>query len=224
MRERRLLRIRRGLYAVVPRGVDPATFTPDPYLVATKLASDATIALHAALQYRGRTYAVWNRFHVVTPSKVTAFTFRGSSFLPVRPPARAGACATGIVEERHAGGTVRVTSFERTLVDLVDAPDVGGGFEEVWRSLEMVEFFDLDAAVAEALARDAAITAVRVGFFLEQHRETLQVEERHLEALRARRPKQPTYFDARRSPGHLVAEWNLVVPRMVLDRSWAEVP
>ncbi|HYN43001.1 MAG TPA: hypothetical protein VE129_14590 [Thermoanaerobaculia bacterium] len=88
----------------------------------------------------------------------------------------------------------------------------------------MVEFFDLDAVVAEALARDAAITAVRVGFFLEQHRETLRVEERHLAPLRARRPKQPTYFDARRSPGHLVAGWNLVVSRMVLDRSWAEVP
>ena len=224
LREGRLVRIRRGLYAVVPRGVDPATFAPDPYLVATKLASDATVALHAALQYRGRTYAVWNRFHVATRAKVTAFTFRGSSFFLVRPPARSTAVDTGIVEERHAGGIVRVTSFERTLVDLVDAPDSGGGFEEVWRSLEMVEFFDLDAVVAEALARDAAVTAVRVGFFLEQHRETLQVEERHLEPLRARRPKQPTYFDARRSPGHLVAEWNLVVPRMVLDRSWAEVP
>ncbi len=223
LREGRLLRIRRGLYAVVPRGVDAASFAPDPYVVATQLAPDATVALHAALQYRGRTYASWNRFHVATRSKVTAFTFRGSSYLPVRPP-QTSASATGVVEERHAGGTVRVTSFERTLVDLVDAPDVGGGFEEVWRSLEMVEFFDLDAVVAEALARHAAVTAVRVGFFLEQHRDALHVEERHLAPLRAHRPKQPMYFDARRSPGHLVASWNLVVPKIVLDRRWAEVP
>ena len=223
LREGRLLRVRRGLYAVVPRGVDAASFTPGPYLVATQLAPDATVALHAALQYRGRTYASWNRFHVATRTKVTAFTFRGSSYLPVRPPAQTGTSATGVVEERHAGGTVRVTSFERTLVDLVDAPDVGGGFEEVWRSLEMVEFFDLEAVVAEALVRDVAVTAVRVGFFLEQHRDALHVEERHLAPLRSRRPKQPTYFDARRSPGHLVASWNLVVPKIVLDRRWAEV-
>ncbi len=223
LREGRLLRVRRGLYAVVPRGVEAATFTPDPYLVATQLAPDATVALHAALQYRGRTYAVWNRFHVATRTKATAFTFRGSTYLPVRPSARATASTTGVLEERHAGGTVRVTSFERTLVDLVDAPDVGGGFEEVWRSLEMVEFFDLDAVIAEALAREAAVTAVRVGFFLEQHRDTLHVEERHLAPLRARRPKQPTYFDARRSPGHLVLSWNLIVPKTVLDRRWAEV-
>jgi predicted transcriptional regulator of viral defense system len=224
LREGRLVRVRRGLYAVVPRGVDAESFAPDPYLVATRLAPDAAVALHAALQYRGRTYSIWNRFHVATRAKVTAFTFRGSTFVPVRPRARASAPSAGVVEELHAGGTVRVTTFERTLVDLVDAPDVGGGWEEVWRSLEMVEFFDLDSVVAEALARDTAISAVRVGFFLEQHSDTLQVEERHLAPLRARRPKQPTYLDARRSPGHLVASWNLVVPKVVLERRWAEVP
>jgi len=219
----RLLHVRRGLYAVVPRGIDAATFTPDPYLVATKLAPDATVVLHAALQYRGRTSSVWNQFHVATRAKVTPFTFRGSSFLPVRPPTRTGRSDAGVVDERHAGGTVRVASYERTLVDLVDAPDVGGGFEEVWRSLEMVEFFNLDAVVAEALAREAAITAVRVGFFLEQHRGTLHVEERFLAPLRARRPKQPTYLGSRRTPGKLVASWNLVVPEVVLERRWAEV-
>jgi predicted transcriptional regulator of viral defense system len=118
-------------YAVVPRGTDAATFTPDPYLVATSLAPDAVVACHAALQYRGRTYSVWNRFHIATRAKTTTFTFRGSTFLPVRPPARTGAGSDGVVEEHHAGGTVRTTTFERTLVDLVDAPDVGGGWEEV---------------------------------------------------------------------------------------------
>lgn len=223
VRTGRLLRVRRGLYAVVPRGVDVATFSPDPYLVATRLAPDAVVAYHAALQYRGRTYSIWNRFHVVTRTKVTAFTFRGSTFLPVRPPTRTGGGTDGIVEKSHAGGTVRVTTFERTLVDLVDAPDVGGGWEEVWRSLEMVDYFHLDAVVREALARDTAITAARVGFFLEQHRDVLQVEERYLALLRARRLKQPAYLDARRTPGRLVASWNLVVPDIVLERRWAEV-
>jgi hypothetical protein len=78
--------------------------------------------------------------------------------------------------------------------------------------------------VTEALARDAAITAVRVGFFLDQHRDTLHVEECHLAPLSARRPKQPAYLDARRTPGRLVASWNLVVPEIVLERRWVEVP
>jgi predicted transcriptional regulator of viral defense system len=50
----RLLRVRRGLYAVVPRGVDAAQATVDPYLVASHLTEDAVVAYHAALQFMGK--------------------------------------------------------------------------------------------------------------------------------------------------------------------------
>ena len=114
-------------------------------------------------------------------------------------------------------------TLERTLVDVLDAPTNAGGWEEVWRSLEMVEFFDLDAVTAYTVKLGSALTAARVGFFLEQHRESLMVEDRHLEPLRQLRPRQPRYLDARRKPGKLVASWNLIVPDGVLRRTWAEV-
>ncbi len=40
----RVLRIRRGLFAAVPAGVEPGRAPVDPYLVASKLADDATLA------------------------------------------------------------------------------------------------------------------------------------------------------------------------------------
>ena len=49
----RLVRVRRGLYAVVPRGVDPDQATVDPYLVASHLTGDSGVAYHAALQFFG---------------------------------------------------------------------------------------------------------------------------------------------------------------------------
>ncbi len=62
------------------------------------------------------------------------------------------------------------------------------------------------------------------GFFLEQHREPLMVEEKHLKPLNDLRPRQPHYLDRdQRKSGHLVSEWNLVVPREVFERTWAEV-
>ena len=125
--------------------------------------------------------------------------------------------------ESHAGGVVRVTSFERALVDLLDRPDLGGGWEEVWRSLEMVEFFDLDAVVSHALRRSSTLLAARVGYFLEEHRDALFVEDRHLEPLRENAPKQPLHLDRKREPGRLVKSWNLVVPQQVLERAWAAV-
>jgi len=63
-----------------------------------------------------------------------------------------------------------------------------------------------------------------VGFFLEQHRDRLMVEERHLAALRARRPQSPHYMvRTSRESGRLVPKWNLVVPVEILERHWEEV-
>jgi predicted transcriptional regulator of viral defense system len=221
-----LLRVRRGLYASVPVGTVPEAFLVDPYLLATKLALDAVVAYHAALQFRGKTYSVWQRLAVLTRSHMRAFVFQDSEFTAVRPPrvlAGLPEHGGGVVSEPHAGGMVRVTTFERTLVDVLDAPELGGGWEEVWRSLEMVEYFDLAAVVEHTLRRSSALTAARVGFYLEQHREELFVEEEHLEALRERAPRQARYLDRTREPGRLVKPWNLVVPERVLHRTWAEV-
>ena len=222
----RLLRVRGGVYAVVPRGADAAAAPVDPYLVATKLAPDATLGYHAALQFWGKAYSVWQRFHFLTESNTRAFEFRGLEFVPVKVPIPLRglpAAALQVTEQRHGGGTVRVTTLERTLVDVLDAPANAGGWEEIWRSLEMIEFFDLDAVILYTSKLGSALTAARVGFFLDQHRETLMVEESHLERLRKLRPRQPRYLDARRKPGKLVASWNLIVPEEVLGRTWAEV-
>ncbi len=221
----RIVQVRKGLYATVPRGVEARTAAIDPYLVASRLAPDAVVALHAALQLRGYSYSVWTRYHYASRLRRLPLTFRGARFVAVtetrstRPPGE-----EGVVEERHAGGTVRVTTLERTLVDLLGSPRLGGGWEEVWRSLEMVPLFDLEAVASHALTLGSALTVGRVGYFLEQHRESLMTEERHLAPLRALAPRQVRYFDSRRSPGTLVPGWNLIVPHDVQGRTWAKVP
>ncbi len=221
----RLLRVRRGLYAVVPSGASGGDFQVDPFLIASKLTVDAVVAYHAALQFRGKAYSVWHRYTVLTKAHPRALSFQGNEFVAVAPPkAVRDAPDFGglVVRELYAGGEVRVTTLERTLVDVLDAPTHGGGWEEVWRSLEMVEFFDLDAIVSYAVKFATALTLARVGFFLEQQRERLFVDDSHLAPLRARAPRQPCYFDATREPGRLVKGWNLVVPERLLSRSWEE--
>lgn len=221
-----LVHVRRGLYAVVPSGLQPAEAPVDPYLLATQLTDDAVVAFHAALQFHGKAYSIWRRFHYLTRSRARPFSFRDTEFVPVLAPLQFRSSPDlggGVLERPHAGGIVRVTTLERTLVDILDQPGKGGGWEETWRSLEMVEFFDLDAVVEYASRVGSALTAARVGFFLEQHRETLMVEDHHLDVLRERRPAQAAYFDPARTPGTLLAGWNLVIPQAVLQRSWEEV-
>ncbi len=221
----RLMRVRRGLYATVPRGVDAERAAVDPYLVATKLTDDAVVAYHAALQFHGRACSLWRRFHCLTGERRRPFSFRGMEVVPVQAPVAVRSLTDlggGVIETRHAGGVVRVATLERAMVDVLDAPDKGGGWEEIWRSLEMVEFFDLDAVVEYAVKLRSALTAARVGFFLEQHRDDLMVEDKHLDVLRAHAPAQPRYLDGKREPGKLVPGWNLVVPGHMLESTGKE--
>jgi predicted transcriptional regulator of viral defense system len=79
-----------------------------------------------------------------------------------------------------------------------------------------IEFVDLDFVVDYALRLGSALTIARVGFFLEQHKEELIAEERHLEALRGRAPAQPRYFERRHHRGgKLLSRWNLIVPEYI---------
>ena len=67
-------------------------------------------------------------------------------------------------------------------------------------------------------------TAAKVGFYLDQHREALMVEDDTLNALRSLGPSQPHYLmRSVRSGCKLVSGWNLLVPEEILSHSWDEV-
>jgi predicted transcriptional regulator of viral defense system len=221
----RLLRVRRGLYAAVPPGREHQGFQPDSYLIAAKCQEDAVIGYHSALSFHGTAYSVWSRVQAVTCRRLRRFSFQNEHFVFIQAPPEVRSLPDsggGVKRHPHGGSEVRVTTIERTLVDLMHAPQYGGGWEEIWRSLDMVEFLDLGAVVEHALRMRTALTAARVGFFLEQHQTPWMVEDTHLAPLIAARPKQPLHWDRRRESGTLQPRWNLVIPDTVLHRDWEE--
>ena len=223
----RVIRVRRGLYAVIPAGADTDSYPIDPFLIAAKLTPDAVLSHHTALEFHGKAYSVYTHVTYSASRPLAPLAFRSHVFRGTKFPMaliRAGKVHVGVSTAERAGMELRVASLERSLVDVLDRPDLSGSWEEIWRSLESVEFFDLDKVVDYALLLGNATTGAKVGFFLEQHREPLMVEDRHLKALHELRPRQPHYLDrAKRTSGRLVSKWNLVVPREVLERSWGEV-
>jgi predicted transcriptional regulator of viral defense system len=221
----RLIRVRRGLYASVPVGRERTRFMPDEYLIAAKAQDDAVLAYHTALSFHGTAYSVWWRFQTMTSRRLRRFTLGNAEFVSIQAPREVRTLPDfggGIVRRPHAGAEVRVATIERTLVDLMHAPQHGGGWEEIWRSIGSVEFLDLAAVAEHALLMRTALTAARVGYFLEQHRQQWMVEEKHLEPLLRAKPKQPLHWDRRRESGTYVARWNLVIPEMILRRGWEE--
>jgi predicted transcriptional regulator of viral defense system len=219
--------IRRGLYGVIPLGAEPDSYPIDPFLVAAKLTRDAVLSYHTALEIHGRAYSVREHLTYSASRPGSTMTFRSHVFRGVKFPEalrRAKKERFGVVTVDRAGLEVSVTSLERTLVDVLDRPALSGSWEEIWRSLESVEFFDLDKVVKYALLLSNATTTAKVGFFLEQHRDSLMVENSHLEPLLNNRPRQPHYLESTsRKSGRLVADWNLIVPVELLERRWGEI-
>ncbi|MCF8108349.1 MAG: hypothetical protein K9J81_05085 [Desulfohalobiaceae bacterium] len=226
-KQRRIIPVRRGLYATVPAGGDPGSSPVDPYLVAAKLTPDAVLAYHTALEFHGKAYSVHMRLHYVSASDSMPLRFQGHEFIraPVPPALQSkGEEMFGVTRRNRSGVVLQITNLERTLVDVLDRPDLTGSWEEIWRSLETVEFFDLDQVIAYVLLLQNATTAAKVGFFLEQHKEALLIEDDHLEPLRRLRPRQPHYFvRGKRHDCRYIGDWNLMIPKEILNRSWEEV-
>ena len=223
----RIIQVRRGLYAVVPSGFSPDTSPVDPFLLAAKMTEDAVLAYHTALEFHGKAYSVYTRLHYLSLKKSLPLKFRAYEIRGVSVPKQLrtkGGEMFGVVGRNRAGVEVRVTGFERTLVDVLDRPELTGSWEEIWRSLESVEFYDLEQVIKYVLMLRNATTAAKVGFFLEQHKDILMVDEVHLNPLRKLRPRQPHYLvRGKRRNGVWIKDWNLIVPHEIRDRTWEEL-
>jgi len=219
LRAGRIGRVKRGVFFAVRPGDAVASAPVDFLLVASRLAPDAVLAYHTALEAHGYAQSVFERLFFLTQHKVKTVTFRGRAFVPVAPPQilqRKRLSNTLTMELERRGLAYRVTSVERTAVDVLDRPDLAGGPEEVWRSLSAIPLLDLRAVVDYVRLRNLATLAAKVGVFLERYKDHFSVPARVLEELQTLRPRAPHYLD-RSTRGKLVPRWNLIVPAALLE-------
>lgn len=222
----RIINIHRGLYATIPYGSDPSSFPVDPYLLTAKMAKDAVLAYNTALQFHGKAYSVSNRLIYISSKTPLNLKFRQYEIKGTLTPSalsKKGKEMFGVTVFNRSGVELRVTNLERTFVDVLDRPYLSGSWEEIWRSLESIEFFDLDLVITYVLLLENNTTAAKVGFFLEEHKDSLMVEEKYLGKLKKIRPRKPHYLlRNRRKDCRLVKNWNLMVPLEILNKSWEE--
>lgn len=209
-RQGRIARVKQGVFV-------RAGGAPDFVALASRMAPDAAVAYHTALEVHGYAQSVFERLTYVTWTGAKPTTFEGRRFVPVRPRAPLRAADRGerwIERAERAGVEIRVTDLERTVVDVLDRPELAGGIEEVWRSLASVPAVDPTSLDDYVNLLGGRTLAAKVGFFLESRREDLVVPAAILERLRARIPRSPVFMDRRRK-GRLVARWALIVPQEV---------
>ena len=224
----RLRRLTRGLYAVVPAGVDPPRFSPDPYLVAAALRSDAVLSHHTALDLLGAAHSAFTRFPYTTESPRRVLRVDALEWPPVAPPVqlvRARQVQFGVRTVDRRGTRLRVTGPERTLVDGFSAPRWVGGLEELVESAAGFRDLDLGLLVEYLALLDRQILYAAVGWFLERHPEVADGSEQLSPRLLPHVPRRPLYLDRQRPGGKVQRPWNVIVPpHLALDRGFEGTP
>ena len=136
-----IIRIKRGLYAVKPTFINIDQFWIDPFLIAGKAAPDAIIAYHSALEFHGLAYTTFEEYFFLTEKKGPIFQFENQTYHPVIVPKvliDLNETNVDVITISRQGLSIKITDVERTIVDVLDRPDLSGGWEEVWRSLDHV--------------------------------------------------------------------------------------
>lgn len=222
-----ILRIRRGLYYSLPKGVTASSYPVDPFLVTSKMAEDAVVGYRTALDLHGKLHTTSSKFIYLSKTRVMAsFIFKEIEYQAVSIPTGLKISHNeqfGVQAINRLGQSILVTTLERTLVDVLDRPHLCGSWEEIWLSLESIEYLDLDQVLKYVLLLDNATTIAKLGFFLESHRESLMIPEGYLENLCKHRPLKPHYLERKHKQSQkMISKWNLIVPLSLIDREWEE--
>ncbi|HCJ1109675.1 TPA: hypothetical protein NQN63_000277 [Legionella pneumophila] len=218
-----LIHIRKFVYAVKPMYRQEQWV--DPYLISSKATADAIIAYHTALELHGIAYTTFNEFTYLANRQVSPFNYEDQGFRAVIQPKvlkNSGHTDYGVEVIKRGGLPIKLTSLERTIVDVLDRPDLGGGWEEIWRSLDNVTQLNTAQLIEYALLLENATTSAKVGYFLEQRPTHFTVEKIHLEKLLSHIPKQPHYMSRDFGEGKYIEKWQLIVPLEIINRTWEE--
>ena len=227
IKKNHLLRIRTGLYAVVPHSINsPKDFMIDPYLIVGRIAKDAILSYQTALDFHGLSYSIHNNFYYCSNSAIKSFQFQGQQFQRISFPKilhtkKQENFAT--IKRERQGMDIKVTSLERTLVDVLNRPDLTGGWEEIWRSLEAIAAVDVELVIKYAVLLNNATTIAKLGYFFEMHQAEFSITDTQLKKLEKCIPKGKHYFDNRKTTnGKLFKRWNLIIPLEIINKSWEE--
>ena len=224
----RLMRAPREVY-VVARDASRARFVVQDCIIASKLRPDGVLGYHTALELYGISYtALYNRVHLISDGRPETVRLPFGSCRIVRPHrtlVEAGKTDFLTVRIARQGVPMTVTSFERTLVDVLHRVDRAGGRDEVIECLNvapcLVDDFDCRKVADYVELLGISSVAGVVGWYLEEWQTELNVSNLTLERLHDMLPGWMPYALGSR-PGHSVRNWHWRVhlPPDAIDRSF----
>ncbi len=202
-------RVKHNLYVVC--NIEFKNTIPDQYMIASKIKDDAYISYHSALEYYGVKNQLFYEVYVSTKKRFTNFEFEGISYKYVDSK-----YDFGIVENNK----VRVTDKERTFIDCIDKTELAGGNEELIMCLELLGKLNGEKILKYLEYYNSNKLYLKVGFFLELYKEHYGIEYDVIDICRKKSENKRLYFneETKRMKGKYIEEWNLIVPKIFLNK------
>jgi len=225
IRKGRIFSIRRGLLAVVPPGQSVKDVHIDPYALSGSITDDSILSYHTALKLHGFGYSLFLRQTFKTRYKIKPFNYEINFFQPVVHKIFMNkGLPNEFTETVNRNGTdIRLTNLASTYVDVLDRPNLCGGWEEVYRSLSNIAVLPADEVLHYCLALESPILCAKVGYFLERRAGVFAAKTAVLDQLKAHKPKSPYYLaGSTKEPCQYIKKWNLMIPKSHLNNTWEE--
>lgn len=209
VRAKKIVKVRNGLYVFVDVSGYPLT---TKFEIAAKIADDAFVCYHSALEYYGVANQVSNVVLVGSKKRFNDFSFDDVDY--IRKPAHHDVQVVNIVN-----AAVRVTSLERTVVDCIDDVNEGGGTDEVLNAIDQIRVLDENKLLEVLKAYDSVLLYQKVGYVLEQFQDKFMLSVAFFDECKSHLTNQVKYFlQDEYNDIAFVSEWKLMAPTNLKSR------
>ena len=209
VRSKKIVKVRNGLYIHVDVSGYPLT---TKFELATKIAEDAFVCYHSALEYFGVANQVFNTVTVGSKKRFNDFTFDDIDY--IRKPAKHDVQIMNIVT-----AAVRVTSLERTVIDCLVDIDAGGGIDEILNALDQIRVLDETKLLETLKAYDSVFLYQKAGYVLEHFKDKFMLTDSFFEECKSKLTNQIKYFlQDEYKDIEFNSKWKLMAPKNLKSR------
>jgi predicted transcriptional regulator of viral defense system len=215
----RIKAVTRGVYALVPPGIDAQRYLPDTFLVAQAARPKGVFSYHSALELLGEAHSVWHECTLHCDRRREPIEVGPTRILFLatpKPLARRKLQMIGIRSVAHQVRHLVTTGPERTLVEGFRRPHRVGGLEELLESTRGFSMMDFDILRQVLEAYDERTLWAAVGWLAERDREQWSTPEGFLDLCRQQGLRQNQYLVRGLRGGRLISGWKLIVPETLL--------
>lgn len=177
-------RVKKNLYCAI--SLEHGGTMPSKYEIASKITESSFIGYHSAMEFYGFSNQVYNNVVVCCKDK----KFNDFVFEQNRYEYKA-AWTDQFVEERNR---VKITSLERTIVDLVDSLDTFDEYEELINNLDIVPAIDGEKLLEVLKMRNKHILYNKVGMIVSNYVDSYLLKNNHIDIMKQNIAKGRKYL------------------------------